>query len=129
MIIPNKQMIGERLENRTGDLERFRVAVTVGVAYGSDMEKVQRIMLETAKGDPRVLDHPAPFVRFAAFGASSVDFIVRAYTSLIRERWSLQSDLGVAIHDAFEREGIQIPFPQRDLHLKSGGQPPFSSAT
>ena len=120
VIVPNTQMIGERLANLSYTLHTARMQVDVGVSYGEDPAHVERILLEVARADGRVIDDPNPVVRFNNFGDSSLDFSLRVWTRDIDDRWALVSDMRRAIIEAFRREGIEIPFPQRDLHIRSG---------
>jgi small-conductance mechanosensitive channel len=95
-----------------------RVQVPVGVAYGSDTEKVRDILLACAKAHPDVMSWPAPYVVFMDFGASSLDFQLRAFLRNVENRLTVASDLRFAVDKAFREAGVEIPFPQRDLHLK-----------
>lgn len=98
-----------------------RVRVPVGVAYGSDTQKVKEILLRLAQEHPLVIQDssaiPNPYVLFMAFGASSLDFELRAYVRDVGERLTVHSDLNFAIDAAFREAGIQIPFPQQDVHI------------
>ncbi|MEE6207347.1 MAG: hypothetical protein VZR95_04765 [Alphaproteobacteria bacterium] len=93
-----------------------RQVVNVGVAYGSDVEKVREILLECAAKHPTVLKNPAPMVLFKDFGSSSLDFELRCYVNDIRKGWTVPSDLRFAINKRFIEEGIEIPFPQVVVH-------------
>lgn len=119
VIVPNGNLISESVTNWTlSDRER-RVDVLVGVAYGTDPQRVLDLLQGVADEHPDVLKHPAPMVLFKGFGASSLDFELRTWTSK-PERWlRLQSELTVAVNNAIVAAGIEIPFPQRDLHLRS----------
>jgi small-conductance mechanosensitive channel len=98
-----------------------RFKIPVGVAYGSDVRKVEKILLEVAKAEKDVLDDPAPVVRFLEFGDSSLNLELRAWsTSAVNRKGRLISALNFAIYDKFRENGIEIPFPQRDLHIRSG---------
>lgn len=116
--IPNKQMIGERLINMSYGMEVARVMIEVGVSYDTDPEVVQGLLLGVAEADERVLDDPAPFVRFTAFGESSLDFRLFAYTAMLGDRWLIGHEMRIEVFKALQRAGIEIPFPQRDLHIK-----------
>jgi potassium-dependent mechanosensitive channel len=95
-----------------------RVDVPVGVAYGSDPVQVRDLLATVADRTERVARHPPPTVLFVGFGASSLDFSVRAW-SHFDDYVTVRSALGLGIHAALKEAGIEIPFPQQDLHLKS----------
>ena len=126
IIIPNRAMIGERLSNLSHNIPIARVEVSVGVGYDSEPRKVERILMRVARRDGRVLTEPAPHVRFQAFGESSLDFVLRCYTDQPGDRFALGSDLRREVFAAFKHEGIEIPFPQRDLNFP-GGMPGLES--
>ena len=117
--IPNREMIGARLTNLLRDMEFGRITVNVGVSYDSDPAKVERVLLQVARRHPNVLRDPEPFVRFTNFGDSSLDFVLRAYTDDVGGRWRIGSELRTSVFEAFDRADIEIPFPQRDLHIRS----------
>jgi len=106
------------------------VKVPMGVAYGTDTEKVKEILLDIANNHPSVLKDsphaPNPRVLFLAFGDSSLNFELRCHIEDINERRSVLSDMNFAIDKAFREHGIEIPFPQRDLHIRNWptGEPP-----
>lgn len=116
IIIPNATLISNSVTNLTHGNNWTRQAVSVGVAYGSDVEKVRDILLECAAKHKGVLKNPAPYVIFKDFGASSLDFELRCYSSSIWSGWSIPSDLRYEINKRFIEEGIEIPFPQVVVH-------------
>jgi small-conductance mechanosensitive channel len=120
IVVPNGQFIVEQVTNQTFVDRRVRVRVEVGVAYGSDTARVREVLLEAARAHAEVLPEPAPVVAFTDFGDSALEFAVIFWVPdpLVRPR--IASDLRFEIDAAFRREGIEIPFPQRDLHLRSG---------
>lgn len=118
VVVPNGMLLSEKLINWTLSSNTRRVDVPVGVAYGSDPERVRALLLEVAQRTERVARQPAPAVLFTGFGASSLDFSVRAWTHF-DDHPIVRSTLGLAIHDALRDAGVEIPFPQQDLHLKS----------
>jgi small-conductance mechanosensitive channel len=118
VIVPNAQLISERVINWTHANKTGRLDINVGVAYGSDPERVMAILAACAKAHPQVLAHPPPFALFMDFGASSLDFQLRCYIIDINNRLSVASALRVAIHKALKEAGIEIPFPQQDIHLR-----------
>lgn len=120
LIVPNSEFIEGRVTNWTANDREVRIAVPLGVSYGADPEHVRRVLMRVAGENPDVLDQPAPHVAFIGFGDSSLDFHLRVWTSqqVTRPRL-LRSGLYFAIFAAFKEEGIEIPFPQRDVHLKT----------
>ncbi|MDN2580402.1 mechanosensitive ion channel domain-containing protein [Aquibium sp. ELW1220] len=118
VILPNSELINAAVGNWTHKNKLGRVEIKIGVAYGTDPRKVHALLLEIARGHPMVLKNPEPFVFFANFGESSLDFEIRLFLADITSGLTVQNDIRFAIVEAFEREGIEIPFPQRDLNLK-----------
>jgi small-conductance mechanosensitive channel len=118
VIVPNATLISSDVTNWTLSDRLRRVEVPVGVSYGSDPRKVTAILEEVARSNPAVLEKPAPAVFFQGFGESSLDFALRAWTSDFDDWIRLRSDLHVAVFETLSRENIQIPFPQRDVHMK-----------
>jgi small-conductance mechanosensitive channel len=119
VIVPNSNLISNEVTNWTLSDRRRRIQILVGVAYGTDPEKVLSILKETVKNNPEILDNPEPIYLFRAFGESSLNFDVRFWTDSADAWLQLQSDVTVEINNAFKKAGIEIPFPQRDLHLRS----------
>ncbi|KFB09771.1 mechanosensitive ion channel family protein [Nitratireductor basaltis] len=120
VILPNSELINAAVGNWTHKNSLGRLEIPIGVAYGSDVRRVHEILMGIAKSHPLVLKNPEPFVHFANFGDSSLDFEVRVYLADILRQLEVQNDIRFAIIEAFEKEGIEIPFPQRDLHLRGG---------
>ncbi len=119
IIVPNSSLISERVTNWTLTHTQARLVIPVGVAYGSDVPKVLQILQEEASCHPDVLQEPAPSPVFTAFGDSSLNFELRVWLADVAKRVGTRSDLLQAIDARFRREEIEIPFPQRDLHLRS----------
>ncbi|MCB2002414.1 MAG: mechanosensitive ion channel [Burkholderiaceae bacterium] len=121
VIVPNSKFITENVINWKYNDDKVRFRIPVSVAYGSDARQVERLLLELAAADADVLADPPPAVRFMAFGDDGLQFELRAWSaSLVDRKGRLISQLNFAIYERFQREGIEFPFPQRDLHLKSG---------
>ncbi|WP_305046941.1 mechanosensitive ion channel family protein [Geoalkalibacter sp.] len=119
LIVPNSQLIAEKVTNWTLTTTRARVILPVGVAYGSDVEQVMEILKEAGEKHSLVLEEPAPSALFMGFGDSSLDFELRCYIGDVSKRLGVRSDLGRYVDRRFREENIEIPFPQRDLHLRS----------
>ncbi|BDV00211.1 mechanosensitive ion channel protein [Thermodesulfomicrobium sp. WS] len=120
ILIPNSELISGRLTNWTHKNDpRIRRDIAVGVAYGSDIARVKALLLEAAVEHPAVLSAPAPQVIFANFGASSLDFILRVWLRHVDFSVSAPSELREAIDQKFREAGIEIAFPQMDIHLRA----------
>lgn len=119
LIIPNQTLIVESLVNWTLTEPITRLKFGVGIAYGSDTEKALQLITEAVTSNPQVLDEPTPTVFFVGFGDSSLDFEVRAFVRERSMRLPLLHDLHMALEKSLRENGIEIPFPQRDLHLRS----------
>lgn len=125
IVVPNSELLSNHLRNLNLRDNFGRVIIGVGVAYGSDVEKVKRILLEVARAHPQVMREGLvegvgdPSVYFVNFGDSSLDFELRAYIRAVDRRMSVASDLRFAIDAAFRAEGVEIPFPQRDVWFKT----------
>ncbi|MDH4341918.1 MAG: mechanosensitive ion channel [Nitrospira sp.] len=121
IIVPNADFISSKVVNWSYTNRDVRFNFPIGVSYGSDPEQVRRILLEVAQAHRGVLKEPGPSVLLDGFGDSSLNFVLRVWT---REFSTipgvLRSELYFSICRAFKEEGIEIPFPQRDLHIKSG---------
>ena len=121
VIVPNSELISSQVTNWMLHNPRGRVRIPVGVAYGSDTARVREILEEVARAHPRVVkdgSSPQPKVLFRGFGDSALDFELRCFVYNIDERMQVTSDINFAIDAAFREAGIEIPFPQRDLHLR-----------
>jgi len=118
LIIPNSKFIGENVINWSHIEQKTRFHVDVGVAYGSDVNKVNRILMESALEHDEITDDPEPFVRFFDFGNSSLDFQLFFWTNNAFRVENIKSDLRFAIDRKFRENNVTIPFPQRDVHIK-----------
>ena len=121
IIVPNSKFITENVVNWEYNDKQVRFKIDVSVAYGSDVRKVEKLLLEVARENADVLDDPAPVVRLMEFGDSGLKMELRVWSSsLVHRKGRLTSALNFAIYEKFTEHDIVIPFPQRDLHLKSG---------
>jgi small-conductance mechanosensitive channel len=118
VIVPNATFVSSSIVNWTLHDEVRRIDIPVGVAYGTDPERVLELLLGIARKHPDVLAEPKPVAMFVRFGQNSLDFELRAWTAVDFLR--VGSELRVAITRALKEAGIEIPFPQVDLHLKGG---------
>lgn len=116
-IIPNKTFVTQEVTNWTLSDSITRVIIRVGVAYGSDINQVQRLLQELANANQRVVDDPPPAVFCVNFGDSSVDFEIRAFVTSILDIMLLGHEMRASIAAALAERGIVIPFPQRDIHI------------
>jgi small-conductance mechanosensitive channel len=115
--IPNSILANSMIINESAPKPRFRIRVDIGVAYGSDLRKVEKILLKVAEENETLARKPEPRVRVRAFGDSSVNFQLLVWVQDPSERGLQTHNLLKATYKAFENEGITIPFPQRDVHL------------
>lgn len=115
-IIPNNEIVKSRIVNITYPTTLTRVVVEVGVAYGSDINKVKQIMLSATENDPDLSSQKPPDVFFINFGDSSLDFRLIAFTDHYTNAWEMQCRLREKTYELFNKEGIEIPFPQRVVH-------------
>ncbi len=119
IVIPNKELITGRVTNWTLTTGMTRLAIPVGIAYGTDTKRAHDVMLETAKSNPNVLKTPEPKVLFMGFGDSALDFEVRVYLANFDSRVPMRHEMHMQLNEALSQAGITIPFPQRDLHIMS----------
>jgi len=120
VMVPNEDFITNRVVNWTYSDTKGRIEIPIGVAYGSDIQKAHDLILEAATENPLCISDPAPFCYLRNFGDSSVDFILHLWIADVTGgRWKTQSQVMFEIWRKFKANEIEIPFPQRDLHLKS----------
>lgn len=114
-VIPNSTIMSSPITNFSANPTR-RIDMLVGVSYGDDLNKAQKIIVDLIKADKRILAEPEPQVMVSNLGESSVDFTVRSWVNS-PDWWNTKCDLTKNIKEKFDEEGINIPFPQRDVHL------------
>lgn len=120
IMIPNEDFITSQVINWTYSNKKGRVEITVGVAYGSDLEHAQQLIIEAAKEHPRCMLDPEPTCFLNEFGDSSINFLLYFWVSDVTEgRLQPRSEVMMGIWKKFRDAGIEIPFPQRDLHIRS----------
>jgi small-conductance mechanosensitive channel len=120
VIVPNSNLVQNRFTNYSYGNQSVRLNIPVGVAYGSDLQKVSRALVEAAKNVKEVLPTPAPRPHFKGFGDSALDFEVRVWINEPHKHPQIRSKINYQIDKLFREYEIEIPFPQRDLRLRSG---------
>lgn len=121
IIVPNSDFISHAVTNWSHGDPRVRMRLPVGVAYGTDPQKLRQLLIEVAGEHPNVLKDPKPELFFSGFGDSSLDFELAVWTSEMSSKpRRFRSELYYAIEKKLRENGVEIPFPQRDLHLRSG---------
>ncbi len=121
IIVPNSKFISENVINWSFETDIVRFRVPIGVSYNSDVDLVSRLLIEAATDNEDVVSDPAPSVRFLKFEDSSLFFELRAWSRVRLHKPGLfQSNLNFAILRKFREHNIEIPYPQRDLHIRSG---------
>jgi small conductance mechanosensitive channel len=115
LVVPNSKIWGDVIKNVTAQKLR-RVDLEFGISYGDDVEHAENVLSEIVKNHQMVLDTPAPLIKLHTLGDSSVNFIVRPWVKTV-DYWTVYWDITREVKLRFDREGISIPFPQRDLHV------------
>lgn len=118
LIVPNKEFITGRLLNWTLSDKMNRIVIEVGLAYGSDTEKARLLLQQIAKDQPLVLDTPPPMAAFEGFGDHALKLVLRAHLGSLDNRLQVIHELHTAIHKQFAECGLEIAFPQLDLHIR-----------
>ena len=119
LIVPNKTFITSQLVNWTLSDTITRVVIPIGIAYGSDVELALKVMIEAVRSTPLILAEPAPSVLLESFGDSSLNFSIRIFVSELSNRLPATHDLHIRLEKALREHKIAIPFPQRDIHIRS----------
>jgi small-conductance mechanosensitive channel len=119
LIVPNSKFISETVVNRSFGKRQVRYSIPVGVAYDSDPKAVEEALLEAAARSENVLREPPPRVWFRGFGESSLNFELLCWTSkLLHSAGAFRSELNHLVYESLRGRGIEIPFPQRDVHIR-----------
>jgi small-conductance mechanosensitive channel len=122
VVMPNNKLANEKLINITEPDRRIKDTVEIGVAYGTDPQKVQDILIELVSKHPDIISEDpnrTPFTRFSEFGDSSLNFKVGFWVRDLDDRFRVKSEINQQLYYRLEKEGIEIPFPQRDIHIRS----------
>jgi len=120
LVVPNKEFVTGRFVNWTLTDSFVRLRVPVGVAYGSDTQKAKELLVQAARESPLVVESPAPRALFLGFGDSALNLELRVYVEDYQEHAPMLDDVHSRVDRLFRQHGIEISFPQRDLHLRSG---------
>ena len=123
VVLPNRNLITSEVTNWTRGDTINRLVLNVGVAYGSDPNQVSELLEKIARDQPEVLNDPEPSVIFMDHGERSLNFALRVFLPSPNELMSVRDRLNKVINKEFTERGIEIPFPQRDLHIRSGPTP------
>jgi small-conductance mechanosensitive channel len=122
IIVPNAQLVTERVTNWTLSDRQRRIDLPVGVSYGAHPRKVMEMLEAAAHAHPKVLRQPAPQAFFTGFGDSSINLELRAWTDRFEDWFQIRSDLADAVYDAGQAAGISFPFPQREVRILNAGK-------
>jgi small-conductance mechanosensitive channel len=119
IIVPNSSLVSAEVINHSRPTTKLRVRIPVGVAYGSDTERAKQLLIDVARANPEVLEKPPPEVRLEDFGDSALAFALFVWIEHARNDLRVGSALRFAIEKAFREANIEIPFPQRDVHVRT----------
>jgi small-conductance mechanosensitive channel len=121
VMVPNEDLITNRVINYTHSNKKARIKINIGVSYDCDLEKAQKLILEAAKEHPRTTKDPEALCFLEEFADSSVNFILLFWVNdVIEGRYGPRSDVLFSIWNKFKENNIEIPYPQRDIHIKEG---------
>lgn len=124
ILIPNSKLVSEKVINWSHNKTFNRFQIKIGVAYGSDLEKVKELLLQAASDHPDILKAPSPSIQFSNFGGSSLDFTLVFFSLEFFKIDIIKSDLRFKIDHLFRQQQIEIPFPQRQLRIVNEGKAP-----
>jgi MscS family membrane protein len=117
VIVPNNELVKAKITNLSYPEEAIRIKIEIGVAYGSEVDKVKAILIEAAKSHPAVLQQPTPAAYLVNFGESALNFQMVCRVGQLDEQWNTAEELRCKIYNEFNRAGIEIPYPQRVIHI------------
>jgi potassium-dependent mechanosensitive channel len=123
IIVPNAQLVTDKVTNWTLSDQHRRIDLPVGVNYGADPKQVIEVLEGVARAHPRILKHPAPYGLFQAFGDNSINFELRAWTAAFADWSRIRSDLASGVYDAVQAAGWSFPFPQQEVRLLNPPKP------
>ncbi|MEC4987018.1 MAG: mechanosensitive ion channel, partial [Oscillatoria sp. PMC 1076.18] len=123
IILPNSRFLEQEVVNWNHHTAVSRLKLPIGVAYGSDLTIVRAALIDATRNYPELMDEPAPKVLFRGFGDSSLDFDLLVWIKEPQKQYQIKSDLYFRIETIFRNRGVEIPFPQQDLHVRSGSLP------
>jgi potassium efflux system protein len=118
-VVPNKTFITSQLVNWSLSDAITRLVLPVSIAYGSDVELAHKVMLDTVLSTPLILSEPVPSVLIVGFGENALNFSIRIFVSEVANRMPVTHDLYLRLEKALREHKIEIPFPQRDIHIRS----------
>ena len=119
-IVPNQEWLTSTVTTFTRNNRQARTRVPISVSFGSDVQAVQTLLVETALQHPMVLAKPRPLAPIVNFGQFSIDYIVLAWVSDAKDRALVASELRMTYWNALKAHGIEVPYPQSDIHVRSG---------
>jgi small-conductance mechanosensitive channel len=128
IIVPNSEFVNNRVTNWTANDRTVRLSVPIGVSYDCNIENVRELLLDVARRNSDVLAVPAPAAMVSGFGDNAVNIVLRVSTGLAERVSMVKSDLLIEIFRVFREQKIEMPFPQRDLHIRSVEAPFVISA-
>ena len=126
-VVPNKTFITSQLVNWSLSDAITRIVIPVGVAYGSDVELAQKVIMDTVKATPFVMSEPPPSVLLMGFGDNALNFSIRIFVSEVANRLPVTHDIHVRLEKALRENNITIPFPQRDIYLHTAQEHPVAN--
>ena len=119
VVMPNSKIAGNSVRNYSKGLKSTRISVSVGVAYGSDVDLVRQLLLDAMTAQSQIVKAPSPQVIFKEFGDSALNFEVRGWVNSPWERMIIESDIRFRIDKVFRKNNIKIPFPQREIYINN----------
>lgn len=119
LAVPNSEIARNQIININAPDPKFKIRASIGVAYGTDIRKTKKVILDILNAHPDILKEPPPAIYFTEFGESSLNLLYVCWISDYREQFRVRDEINMAIKDKFEDEHIEIPFPQRDIHIRS----------
>ena len=119
VVMPNSKIAGNSVRNYSKGLKSTRISVSVGVAYGSDVDLVRQLLLDAMTAQSQIVKAPSPQVIFSEFGDSALNFEVRGWVNSPWDRMIIESDIRFRIDKVFRKNNIKIPFPQREIYINN----------